>query len=299
MMDAARALEVIVKAMLPNLQECGFTATDAPDELTVDATACFRNESGLLRLDLYESKAELRWADKDEEPIDADYSRISLSLLELADADERSVKYIGEDFAEDILKKFGSPRKRTAAGAAGTAQAKKLPKSVSKTAIKNGDAYYDAVSFGNSFTGIYPELRAQYKADYEKYGEFLAEDFFLNYGNAVVLQTLRSHSDAAMHKLFNLLNEVYENATNEVQSLIAVTILGQEGINERILADAVDYMSADLAPIVINVHKFFGTSAGRKALEKLKNPPLYKPKKQKRSGGFMNSLMNAQQQQQR
>lgn len=49
-----------------------------------------------------------------------------------------------------------------------------------------------------------------------------------------------------MRKLFNLLNEIYDDGTNEIQSIIAVTILGELNNDQDLLANCVDYMSADM-----------------------------------------------------
>jgi hypothetical protein len=205
---------------------------------------------------------------------------VALSLLDLDTADDKDLQYIGNDFSDEILKRFGP------GGKAGNlaAVAKKLPKSVSKTAIKNGDAYYDPVSFGNSFTGIYPELRQAYKDNYETHGEFLAEDFFLRFGNAAVLNTIRRYDGQQMKRLFNLFNAVYENGTNDTQGLVVVTILGSLNNDQELIGKCIDFMSKDLAPVVLRTNKFLASPAGAKSKHKLENPPRYKPKKEKKPG---------------
>jgi hypothetical protein len=62
-----------------------------------------------------------------------------------------------------------------------------------------------------------------------QYGEFLPETFFMECGNARVMQVIRSGSEAERKKLFKMLGEVFEDGTNEVQDIIAVTILGGSG----------------------------------------------------------------------
>ena len=87
-----------------------------------------------------------------------------------------------------------------------------------------------------------------------------------------------------MKKLFQILNEIYEDGTNDTQSLIAVTILGELNNDQILLARCVDYMSETLAPPVIEVNRYLASAAGKRAKKKLLNPPIYKPKKKKKPG---------------
>jgi len=278
MMNARTALDLILKGMEPALQETGFRPVRPRVEEDI---ALFSREGETLRVKVEDDRAALQHCPREPElAMDGDFKQLSVSLLELGGATEGDCRYIAVDFAEAVQEKFRI-RKKGAALAPGA----KLPKSISKTAIKNGDAYYDALSFGNSFTAMFPELRAAYKANYEQYGEFLAEEFFLRGGgNDVVARIIQSNDKAQLKRLFGLLNEVYENGVNDVQSLICVTILGALENDEVLLARCADYMSADLAPVAIRVNRYLATNAGKRAKEKLDHPPLYKPKKQKRQG---------------
>lgn len=278
MMKTNTALELILKGLAPALAETGFKESRREGE----GAAFFAGEAGVLCIELAEDRAALRFCEGEEE---GDYTQLSLSLLELDEASERDCKYISSEFAEVVSDKFGK-RKKTQ-----TAAAKKPPKSVSKTAIRNGDAYYDALSFGNAFTGAFPELRGEYRANYEKHGEFMAEEFFRDHGNALVMEIIREGDKARMKRLFSLFNEVYENGVNDVQSLVAVTVLGSIGNDEVLLARCTDYMSRDLAPVVIRVNQYLASGAGRSARKKLENPPPYKPKKQKKPGLLQQMMM--------
>ena len=94
-----------------------------------------------------------------------------------------------------------------------------------------------------------------------------------------------------MKRLFNLLNEIYEDGTNETQSLIAVTILGAMNNDQEMLAACVDYMSDDMMSPVINVNKYLASAGGKGARMRLENPPKYKPAKAKKKG-IMSMLGN-------
>ena len=209
-----------------------------------------------------------------------DFTRLSVSLFEPENADARDVRYIAEEFSETITAKFAGGKKP---------QVKKMPNAVSKTAVRNG-AFYDLPSFGNRFTAIYPELRAAFKANIDTYGEFLAEDFFMHHGTPLVLDIIREGDSAKMKKLFNLLNEMYDNGVNDVQSLIVVTILVSMQNDETLIARCVDYMSDELCVNVIRVNKYLSSSAGKSARMRLENPPRYKPKKEKKPN-FLSNLM--------
>ena len=76
---------------------------------------------------------------------------------------------------------------------------------------------------------------------------------------------------------------------NEVQSIIAVTILGSMDNDQEMLAACVDYMSDDMTAPVINVNKFLASKNGKGAKMRLENPPRYKPEKKKKKG-MMSSL---------
>ena len=209
-----------------------------------------------------------------------DFTRLSLSLFEPETADVRDVKYVAEEFSETLAAKFAGGKKPPV---------QKMPNAVSKSAVRNG-AYYDLPSFGNRFTAIFPELRAAFKTNVDTYGEFLAEDFFMHYGTPLVLGIIRENNAAKMKKLFNLLNEMYENGVNDVQSLIVVTILGSMNNDETMIANCVDYMSDELCVNVIRVNKYLASSAGKSARMRLENPPRYKPKKEKKPN-FLSNLM--------
>ena len=96
-----------------------------------------------------------------------------------------------------------------------------------------------------------------------------------------------------MKKLFNILNEIYDDGSSEVQDIIAVTILGELNNDTELLATCVDYMNDSMAPVVIAVNKYLASPGGKKARKKMLNPPPYKPKKEKKKG-FMASLMEQQ-----
>lgn len=292
MLELNNAIELLFKGITPKLCELGFTP-DYPDgikapELPISqnankTTAMFRGEKGRIKIEHEGEKLSLYCAKADDEAPDDDISRTSLSLLDLETFTEKDIKYICEEYNETFDKMYGTHSQLSG---------KKMPTPVSRTQAKNGTLAYDANTLGSRFTSIYPELRDEYKSNVEKYGEFLAEDFFVNHGNKLVIETIRENDKTKMRKLFKLLNDIYEDGTNDTQSLVAVTILGSSLAQEPNLAEnASEYFGDTMKEPVEQIIKYLGKS--KSARMRLENPPLYKPKKEKKKG-MMSSMLGLQ-----
>lgn len=239
-------------------------------------TLVYSGKNGSVRIELFEGKITLLCsAVQAEAAVDSDYKKCSTSLFDIDKYDDRDIRYIVNDFTDVINETYAKKG----------SLAKKLPQPVSKSAAKSGTVYYDLVTLGSRFVVIYPELREIYRQNIEKYGEFLADDFFLNYGNQKVRETVAKNDPAQMKKLFNMLNDVYNDGTNQTQSVIVVTILGSLYDDEQLLANCVDYMDELLLPVT-EANKLLRKASVR---AKLEHPPLYKPKK-KKAPGFLNQL---------
>lgn len=209
--------------------------------------------------------------------------RLVASLLS-PDAQEKDIKYVIGEFNETLTTNFGKKDITKKQG-----KAKSTPQTVSKNAVKHG-SFYDPNTLASRLCIVFPELRYHYKDSLAQYGEFLAEDFFVNYGTPTVIAAIKENRPATMKKLFQVLNEIYEDGTNETQSLIAVTILGELNNDQILLAQCVDYMSETMAPPVIEVNRYLASRSGQKARKKMEDPPAYKPKKEKKKG-FMDRMM--------
>lgn len=264
------------KAVVPENTEKGeLPVYENKGALTLD----YSGKKGFVRMSYKDSKIELLSSDDGES-----FKQLELSLLEPETADEKDVKYIVNEFNDTIRSKFAKVQRAANKN-------NKLPTPVSKSAAKSGALSYDPNTLANRFTTVFPELREIYRGNIEKYGEFLPEDFFVNYGNEKVLETIRANDKQKMKKLFNLLNDIYEDGTNETQSLIAVTILGSMHNDPELLENAKEYMSETMCDTVIDVNKYLAGFKGKRDKKKLKNPPAYKPpKKQKEKSMFGQAL---------
>lgn len=243
----------------------------------------YEGEKGKLRLLFSENKIYLLAATADASTEDdKDYSKIATNLFVIDEYDMRDVRSVVNDLCETLEENFGVKNVFE------KKNGQKKPAVVTRNQAKSGAMSYDSNTLAVKLLGIYPELKDAYNKNVESYGDFLCEDFFVNYGNKAVLDTIRQNNPAAMKRLFNVLCEIYDNGTNEVQNLIAVTILGSVKNDPEMIKAMLPYLSDAMLEPVIEVNKILAKS--KSANMRLENPPKYKPKK-KKSGGFLQNLM--------
>lgn len=291
MLEIDYAFNLIIKALKERTDELGFKL-DYPEGVRPPQVPMFeddkvkyiiyRGEKGRIKIEYSESRIAFYCTSFDDDCSDEDMPRISLSLLELDTYDERDLRYIFDEYLQTIDKYYGV--QKTLSGKV------KLPTPVSKSAAKTGALSYDSLTLGNRFVGIYQEYKGEYRDNIEKYGEFLAEEFFIEHGNKTVIETIKENNKIKMRKLFNLLNDIYEDGTNETQSLITVTVLGELYKYPELLSNAKEHMSEDLAETVQQVVNFLSSGKSKGARMRLENPPPYKPPKKKRESALMKMM---------
>ncbi|MBQ8227413.1 MAG: hypothetical protein IJZ88_00200 [Clostridia bacterium] len=279
-MEITEALGQIIKNMTAVADNLGFSVV-VPSGIEKGAvpvsvangkyTVAFTGDKGSFKIEVVDGKIYLKCAASQyKDAVEEDYAQASTSLFENEDVTDRDLRSMANEFNETVEKTYSKASKK---------QQSKVLNPVSKTAAKNGNAYFDSNTLGSRIAHMFPELKDAYKANVDRYGEFLPEDFFINHGNKFIEATIRQNDPTKMRKLFNCLNEIYNDGTNEVQSVIVVTILGSMAQEEQLLANCVDYME-DMTLSVVEVCKQLRRSKSLRA--KLENPPKYKPKKQKR-----------------
>jgi hypothetical protein len=224
-------------------------------------------------------------ADQNAKPDEC--KQLSLWLLDANVHDEKDVKSVANDFSDTMDKTFAKAKSRDISEI-------KLPHSISKNQAKSGVASYDAQTLANRFVMIYPEYKDDLKQNLLDYGEFLAVDFAEKYIVPKMLEVLNDGTEQEQKKLFMMFNDIYEDGLNEVQDLIAVVIMSRMDNNEKYLEIADRYMSDYMNPTIHYMNKIMASPKGEKYREKMKNPPAYKPKKQKQS--MMMKLMGGGQQ---
>ena len=269
--------KAVIDGLSENLTKLGFTKCAEEDLVTR-----YQSENGVVAVVVSDNIISLMGGE-DLENVNDTPKKLAASLFEET-ADAKDIKYVVNEFADTLEAKYGQKK-----AIQKKAQTNKVPQTVSKAQVKNG-SFYDPNTLASKLCLVFPELRESYKAMLSEYNEFYAEEFFQKYGTAKVIAAIKENNPATMKKLFQVLNEIYEDGTNETQSVIAVTILGELNNDQILLARCVDYMSETMAPPVIEVNKYLAGVRGKKARKQLLNPPAYKPKKKKKQSAFMRAM---------
>ena len=210
---------------------------------------------------------------------------LMVTLLDPETADKNDVQSAARECSEALRERFGKKSVKQNKG-------NPANKTVSAAQAKAGLAAFDANTLANRLTALFPALRAAYDENLKQNGEFFAEEFFKKQGGAKpILDAINRRDKQKLKRLFNMLNDIYENGNADVQSVIAVTILGQLNNDEEKIADIIDFMCDDMKTPVIYVNRFLATAKGKRYLKKMENPPKYKPPKQKKS--FLSEIMAA------
>lgn len=238
-----------------------------------DTTITFTGSKGAYRL-VYDKSSDIMQFDCAYEDNGADtaFNTISRSLFELDDVTDAEIKSISNVITDEIERMY-KVRKPV------NLDKVKMPKAVSRSKAKNGIISYDVDSLASRFGVLYPEMKDIIKQNIVDYGEFLPETFFTEYGTPKVLDVIKNGTAAEQKKLFKMLGEVFEDGTNEVQDIIGVTILGEMKNDPDMMAVADKYMTEYMAGPVHEINKI--TKKSNRYTKKLKNPPAYKPKKNK------------------
>lgn len=279
-MELIEAYKIIEKYLTDTNNELGFSKVKTEDEVLI-----FKGNKGLYRVS-HDSEAEILILDSsfEDNGAETEYQNVSKSLFELSALDERDCRSAANEIADEVKSLFASRKKADI-------DKVKMPKGVSRGQAKNGIISYDVDSLANRFGVLFPDLKEDVKRNIVEYGSFLPETFFAEIGTPRVLDVIKNGNQTEQKKLFKMLNEVYEDGTNEVQDIIGVSILGEMKNDPKMMAVADEYMTEYMAGPVHEINKI--TKKNNKWTKKLKNPPAYKPKKKKQSR-FQTALTEAQ-----
>lgn len=296
MIELNEVFDILYNDLAPALTKLGFVA-DKPADAEKGATPVFKRaeasylafsgEKGKIRILFNDNKIRLLTGEKTAaSEDDSNYTLIASYLMVLDEYDRKDVKSAINEITENITEAF-SPKQ-----IAKRQQNIKAQATVSRSAVKNGSLYYDSATLAIRLATLYPELKDEYKAHLEKYDEFLCEDFFINNVNPRVYSTIKENNPQKMKKLFGIINEIYEDGTNEVQDVIIVTMLSSFKYEGNMWQNVVDHLSDVVDEPFIRVNKILKSS--RSARLRLENPPKYKPKKQKKKKSAFASVLSQQ-----
>ncbi|MDE5995291.1 MAG: hypothetical protein K2G56_00050, partial [Eubacterium sp.] len=267
-MELIEAYKIIEKYLADTNKELGFSKVNKEDD-----TLTFKGNKGLYRFTFDQEANILSLENADEDNGDeTEFNSISKSLFELDSADERDCRSAANEAAYEIKPLFAEKKKAKL-------ESVKMPKGISRGKAKSGLISYDVNSLANRFGVLYPEFKDDIKQNIVDYGDFLPETFFKEIGTPKVIDVIKNGDKAEQKKLFKMLNEVYEDGTNEVQDIIGVSILGEMKNDPKMMAVANEYMSDYMGGPVREINKITGKK--NKYTKKLSNPPAYKPKKKK------------------
>ncbi|MDR3345477.1 MAG: hypothetical protein LBT21_07835 [Oscillospiraceae bacterium] len=279
MTDRKQLLNIVIAALDESLKRSGFDGAKGVS-VQEDGDAFFAEISGgnaALRLEHTGVKLIFSATEGDET------KELLVTLLDPETAEKADAQSAARECAEALRERYGKKK---------GIQDKKTNKTVSSAQAKAGLTAFDPNTLANRLSVLFPELRPSYQENLDRYGEFFSEQFFRKQGGAKpILAVIRARDSQKVKRLFNLFNDIYENGTSEVQSVIVVSILGQLGNNEELLSYLLDYMCDDMQSPVIQVNRYLATAKGKRALKKIENPPKYKPPKKKKS--FLSDLMAA------
>ncbi len=279
-MEISEVFKVLEKNLIDINNELGFAFKESNEN-----SISFSGEKGIYRIMFDDASSIMSFeCAYDTEAESPEFNTISRSLFDKETYNERDVKSLSNEIRDELNSLFNSRKKVDL-------DKVKMPKAVSKAKAKNGMISYDVNSLANRFGTLYPEFKDEIKRNIAKYDEFLPETFFMEHGTAKVLDVIANGSDAELKKLFKLLNEIYEDGTNEVQDIIGVSILGEMKNDKALMETADKYMSEYMSGPVHEINKITGKNGS--LTKKLKNPPPYKPKKKRTSP--MQSILTQQQ----
>ena len=231
-MEKEFAINTLYSNILPVMQECGFSPV-LPEGSPKGATAVyargegsvmdFSGAKGRLRLVFSADRIHLLSGASDVDLSDDSAFNLDSTFLFTPDEyDERDLRSLTNEVGEYLTSTYAKKEQLTSK--------KKNVQTVSKASARSGALAYDPITLASKIASMFPYLsylKDEIKVNVDTWGEFLCEDFFVNHANKEIMEIIRENNPQKMKKLFNIFGEIYEDGTNEVQSLIAVTILGQ------------------------------------------------------------------------
>ncbi|MCR5041241.1 MAG: hypothetical protein K6C36_03950 [Clostridia bacterium] len=282
MIELSEVMSLLYKNIREPLAAYGFQPVFVPDAPRGSVPAFDRGENskyldfvsedkGRVRLVYNNNRMLLLTGEKDISTADdRDFTLSATYLCELEEYEQRDIMSISNEIVEHFNELYDPARYAPKKAAVST---------VSKTAAKSGALLYDPITLAVKLGGMYPTFKDKINENNAMYGEFLFEEFFENYGNAFILDTIRENDPKKMKKLFGILGEIYDDGSNEVQSLIVVTILGALNDDPILMQNILPYISDVMLEPTLAVNKYLAKN--KSARLRLSNPPKYKPKKQK------------------
>ncbi len=291
MLEQSYVMNGLYNGIRDTAARCGFTAV-LPEGAQKGASPVYMRENAAV-LDLSGEKGKLRFVFSGTRihflsgPTDVDlsddtaFNLDSTFYFDPATYEDKDVKTLVNEVNENLNDAYAEKKQIVS---------KKKVQTVSTNAARSGATAYDPVTLASKLAAMFPAFKDEIRDNINTYGEFLCETFFLEHGNAPIMEVIKGNDTRQLKKLFGILGDVYEDGTNEVQGLIAVTILGPIKNDPALVQKILPYLTDTMVEPVLAVSKRLAKS--QSANLRLENPPKYKPKKQKKPG-LMQRMMSA------
>lgn len=217
---------------------------------------------------------------------------VSQILFDIEDEDwnSKDTKSVANEIADSIASHFGTSliydnqeskkNDKKSDPKTANADAEREEAIAKKKSKKESVVTYESINLANRMENIYPDIKGALDKNTERFEVFLAEEYFESVATPLILDSIRNSDRQTMKKLFNAFNIFYEEGPKDVQSLVAVSILGIHFAEEPQLYDnSVEFMDADLKDAVDPIVKYLRTASGKKKINEFHNPKPYKAKK--------------------
>lgn len=224
-----------------------------------------------------------------------EYQEVSTSLFE-NDAEkwnQKDLRSAGNEVMDSVSSFFNTPivyeeggkGKKSETSAAGTravAEKADVPAKKKKKKKRAGDEY-ECIDLAYRLESIYQDTRGKADENIDQYGRFLPEEYFAGVMTPLVIESIRTEDRPVLKRLFRAFNTFYDEGEKDAQSLITVSILGVNMVQDDTLYPVCEpYMSETLQPAVYEVVRYLKKGTARK-MNKYNNPKPYKPTAKERA----------------
>ena len=282
MISKKEALATLIKSLDGTMTAAGMALTSkaSPEELD---PITYSGEYGEVELSFEENILNIKCKAEGQE-----WKTVAATLFDLEDEEwsDKLTKSAANVACEGVAKYYGTEivyAGKTAKGKASSSMTPEieefLEKGKKKKKSKEAGPSYDVVSLGYRMENIFPGIKGNVDENIAKYEMFLPEEFFEQYATPLIIDSIKTSNRQNLKKIFNAFNTFYEEGDNDVQSLIAVSVLGiNMAKDDELLPNCESFMDQDLQDAVLPVVKYLKGS-GKKQLETFANPKPYVPKK--------------------
>lgn len=282
----------LIKSIDGTMKAAGLVSENKKDDSDEKISLTYVGELGETTLDVSENVLTVSCKKDGEE-----FKTVSQILFECEseDWDVKDIKSAANEISESVSSFFGTAcvydtqenkgasaksGKSDKAEAAMTPEIEEFLAKGKKKNKKESTITYEPENLANRMENIFPVLKGELDKNTEEYGSFLAEEYFETLVTPKIVDAIKLEDKPILKKVFNALNIFFDEGDNDMQSLIAVSILGVSfAKDDTLLPKCEKYMSEILYDGIVPVVHYLKTSTGKRKMHELGNPKPYKPKK--------------------